>query len=73
MYEEIMIRQQKIVDYTNRARYYKLPELPERQAELIRGEKAVVVCGNLLRAYIFERGLWRKKAECELGEVQKAV
>ena len=29
MYEEIFTRQQKIVDYTNRARYYKLPELPE--------------------------------------------
>ena len=29
MYEKILTRQQKIVDYTNRARYYKLPELPE--------------------------------------------
>ncbi|MBR7103477.1 MAG: hypothetical protein IKC65_00880 [Lentisphaeria bacterium] len=70
MYEEIFIRQQKITDYTNRARYYKLPQLPEHEAELIRGDKAVVLCGNLLRAYIFERGLWRKKAESDLGEVK---
>ena len=71
MYEKILTRQQKIVDYTNRARYYKLPELPEHEAELIRGDKAVVVCGNLLRAYLFERNLWRKKAESDLGEIRK--
>ena len=66
MYKEILIRQQKIVDYTNRARYYKLSELPKRQAELICGNKAVIVCDNLLQAYVFERNLWRKKAElCE--------
>ena len=71
MYEEIFVRQQKITDYANRARYYKLPELPKRQAELIRGDKAVVLCGNLLQAYVFERNLWRKKAESDLGEVRK--
>ena len=42
MHEEILVRQQKIVDYTERARHYKLRELPEREAELIRGDKAVV-------------------------------
>ena len=73
MYEEIFVRRQKIEDYTARARSYKVPELPERQAELIRGEKAVVVCGNLLRAYLFERGLWRRKAESDLGEVRKVT
>ena len=73
MYEEIFLRRQKIEDYTARARSYKVPELPERQAELIRGEKAVVVCGNLLRAYLFERGLWRRKAESDLGEVRKVT
>ena len=69
MYEEILARQKKIVDYTDRARHYKLAELPPRRAELIRGDRAVVVCGDLLRAYFFERGLWRKKAASDLGRV----
>ena len=70
MYEEIMIRQQKIVDYTNKARYYKLTELPEYEAGFVEGDKALILCGNLLRAYAFRNKMWRKRAEADLGEVK---
>ncbi|MCQ2377949.1 MAG: hypothetical protein MJ016_01910 [Victivallaceae bacterium] len=63
MYEKIFERQQKIVDYTQKAKYYKLPELPECRAKLVRGNRAVVVVDDTVRAYYFWRNLWRKKAE----------
>ena len=72
MYEQIKIRQQKIVDYTEKARYYKLKELPEYEAGLIVENKALILCGSLLRAYTFVRGLWRKRAEMELGTIRRS-
>ena len=72
MYEEIAIRQQKIVDYTQKARYYKLKELPEHEAEIIVEDKAIVLCGSLLRGYSFARGLWRKRAEMDLGKIVRS-
>ena len=56
MYEEIMIRQQKIVDYTNRARYYKLPELPEHHN-----------VENYMAAIAITRGLVSKETVCEIA------
>ena len=72
MYEQIKIRQQKIVDYTEKARYYKLKELPEYEAGLIVENKALILCGSLLRAYTFVRGLWRKRAEMEFGTIRRS-
>jgi len=63
MYEKIFERQAKIVDYTQRAKYYKLAELPECRAKLVRGNQAIVVVDDEVRAYYFWRNLWRKKAQ----------
>ncbi|MCQ2379515.1 MAG: hypothetical protein MJ025_01130 [Victivallaceae bacterium] len=69
----IDIRRDKIVDYTNRAKYYKLPELPEHSAEIVSGDRAVVVCGDVVRAYFRHNGLWRKKAERKIDGMVSAT
>ena len=73
MYEKIMERQQKIVDYTNRAKFYKLPKLPENHGAIVADDKAVVVVGDVLRAYCYCRGLWRLRAEADLGAVGDVI
>lgn len=69
MNEQIAARQEKILNYAREARTLRLEELPEYQAGIVEGEKALIVTGNRLQGYVLERGLWRRKAEADLGNV----
>lgn len=61
----IQRREKRICDFTEKARYFKVAELPVSPWKLSTEDKALVWHDGKVSVYVFHNALWRKKLELE--------
>ena len=61
----IQRREKRICDFTEKARYFKVAELPESPWKLSTEDKTLVWHNGKASVYVFHNALWRKKLELE--------